>query len=816
MSRRARIVAIAVGVNALLVPSLPATEIGQQVAAQIRTDQYRHYLDDVLYTRIGDDRGRDGAQHDPARDNIAATFASFGLEVELEYSGYYAGWNVVATKLGTVYPDGQYIVGAHYDSVNNPGADDDASGVAALLEMARVLSRYDTEYTVKFVAFDLEELGLIGSESYVYAHGNEDIRGMVQLDMIAYDGGGYRTAVAGHTESDPLKQAVGAAVEEYGGELDVIVDGPSDNSDHYPFEQAGFQACRLSETGNSPNPCYHKACDNVDRPNYISYAMAADHARAVVGLLADLAAAHPPLDCDLNGVPDADEIAADPTLDCNGNDLLDACEWDGLADCNGNGVTDLCDVHWYQTSLDCNENSVPDECEPGGASDCNGNDLIDLCEIYEGLTDDENRNGEPDECEQGRTWYVDDDAPSDPAPGDASISDPLEDGSPEHPFDGLAEALALALPGHEVVVADGVYTGPRNRDLSPPFRPVVIHSANGPTGCMIDCEGAGRAFYFDSGGTRETRLAGFTIINGNMTGGAVSGGAISCVGSSPTIEDCWLVDNVAGRIGGALYATSSANPLVRNCVFLNNTSGLYGGGFALRDSSATLENCVFGQNQAERGGGFYCEASTCTVRGCTFVGNDASTAGGATFRSGDGILLLDSSIFWNNTSPAGRTLAMGGGTAVVGHCDVQGGVASVAVGSGSLTFAANNIEDDPLFADAGGSDYHLLPDSPCINAGSPTAFGLGEFDLDGESRVMAGRVDIGADETTGRAYVFADLDCDGDRDGDDIGLFVQVLVNRAAYLAQYPDCDLANADINLDGVVNNADIPALVALLMDE
>ncbi len=75
-----------------------------------------------------------GPEHDLARDNIAATFESFGLEVELHefwYSGHQS-FNVVATQMGTVYPDSQYVVGAHYDSAGTPGADDDASGVAGL------------------------------------------------------------------------------------------------------------------------------------------------------------------------------------------------------------------------------------------------------------------------------------------------------------------------------------------------------------------------------------------------------------------------------------------------------------------------------------------------------------------------------------------------------------------------------------------------------------------------------------------------------------------------------------------------------------
>ena len=61
----------------------------------------------------------------------------------------------IATKTGTVYPQSQYVIGAHYDSVNNPGADDDASGVAAVFEeIARILAQYETAYTIKFCTSD--------------------------------------------------------------------------------------------------------------------------------------------------------------------------------------------------------------------------------------------------------------------------------------------------------------------------------------------------------------------------------------------------------------------------------------------------------------------------------------------------------------------------------------------------------------------------------------------------------------------------------------------------------------------------------------
>ncbi|HUU94829.1 MAG TPA: M20/M25/M40 family metallo-hydrolase [Phycisphaerae bacterium] len=281
-----------------------ASEIGQQIADQIDVGSYQYFLDELLYAHDGDNRDIFGAEHDPCRDNIFATFQGFGLDVELhEFELYGPRYNVVATQLGRVYPDAQYVIGAHFDSAGNPGADDDASGVAGMLEAARVLAQYETEYTIKFIAFDAEEYGMIGSQAYVDDHYMDDIRGMIQMEMMAFDTGGWRAAMYGRSSSGPLKDALAAAIAEYGNDLTVYVFGEFDASDHAPFEWAGFQACAISEYDWIMNPCYHQQCDSVDTPDYINYEFATDFARSVAGFLADHAVVILPEPCvgDLDG-----------------------------------------------------------------------------------------------------------------------------------------------------------------------------------------------------------------------------------------------------------------------------------------------------------------------------------------------------------------------------------------------------------------------------------------------------------------------------------------------------------------------------------
>jgi Zn-dependent M28 family amino/carboxypeptidase len=324
----------------LLPASLIASEIGRFIADQVDVNSYRNYLDNELYTRTGHNRGMSGAQHDLARDRIAAHFQSFFLDVQLQefrYGGQ-QGENVIATQRGTKYPGAMFIIGAHYDSVNNPGADDDASGVAGLLEIARVLSQYETEFTVRYIAFDMEELGLIGSDYYVNTHRGDDIRGMIQLDMIAYSGGYRATRIYGRSSSEPLKSQLKAALDEYGRGLSTSIRGSMDASDHAPFEWAGYKACLLIEDRFNNNPCYHRSCDTVDTQNYIDYVFAADMVRSVAGFLADYAVVilPPPCPGDLNG--DAFVGQADLAI------LLAAWGTGAGGDLDGDGDTDQADL----------------------------------------------------------------------------------------------------------------------------------------------------------------------------------------------------------------------------------------------------------------------------------------------------------------------------------------------------------------------------------------------------------------------------------------------------------------------------------------
>jgi len=231
-----------------------------------------------------------------------------------------------------------------------------------------------------------------------------------------------------------------------------------------------------------------------------------------------------------------------------------------------------------------------------------------------------------------RRWSYLRGRPNDPGPGDPTVSDPLEDGSAEHPFDAIQEGIDDAADGDTVLVLDGIYTGISNKSLDFNGKAITVRSENGPDNCVINCEGAGRGFYFHSAETAASVVDALTIVGGD----ADHGGGICCEFSSPTITDCPITSNGAYR-GGGLYCESST-PTVANCTFSGNwvlTFGdcthSYGGAMYNDSGSPTLINCTFSHNgvfvsSEDRygyGGGMYNDSGSPTLIQCTFSENEA-------------------------------------------------------------------------------------------------------------------------------------------------------------------------------------------------
>lgn len=117
----------------------------------------------------------------------------------------------------------------------------------------------------------------------------------------------------------------------------------------------------------------------------------------------------------------------------------------------------------------------------------------------------------------GQTWFVDDDAPSDPGAADCLVSDSEEDATAGHPYDCIGEAIDIAGPGDEILVSPGTYY--EKIDLG--GKAIVLRSTHGPGVTTIDATGiGGRVVTCSSFEGASTVLQGFTITGGNAGSGA--------------------------------------------------------------------------------------------------------------------------------------------------------------------------------------------------------------------------------------------------------------------------------------------------------
>ncbi len=237
--------------------------------------------------------------------------------------------NVFAVQTGTVNPDNIYVICGHLDDMPNaavaPGADDNASGSAAVLLAASVLSSRRFENTIRYVLFTGEEQGLQGSYCYVQdaAAAGDDILGALNFDMIAYDGnddGAMQlhcgTAVSA---SETLGDLFIDTISSYGLDLDwtKLTVGSTTRSDHARFWNAGYPAILgIEDTAHDFNPFYHTANDLRSICN-APYATA--FAKAAVGTAARLAVLLPPTPTPAYPPPSASESGdfdGDGTDDC--------------------------------------------------------------------------------------------------------------------------------------------------------------------------------------------------------------------------------------------------------------------------------------------------------------------------------------------------------------------------------------------------------------------------------------------------------------------------------------------------------------------
>ncbi len=213
-----------------------------------------------------------------AADYIGDKFIDYGCD-SVYFQDHTAGHapNVIAMKHGALYPDSIYtVICGHFDAISNqapwiaPGADDNASGTAGVIEAARVMKDYDFEYSIRYIAFSGEEFGLYGSQYYAAearAKG-DSILGVFNADMIAYVNAQPESleviAKISNPACEPLADFFIAAADTYTSLLtrkNMVNFAPY--SDHAPFWNNGYIALCSIEDNPPVNPHYHLTSDTI-------------------------------------------------------------------------------------------------------------------------------------------------------------------------------------------------------------------------------------------------------------------------------------------------------------------------------------------------------------------------------------------------------------------------------------------------------------------------------------------------------------------------------------------------------------------------
>jgi Zn-dependent M28 family amino/carboxypeptidase len=252
----------------------------------------------ILEVIVGERNPFSGQRHLTAVDSlIEKELASYGLSVESDYFSYRGKTfrNIIGHQ-GAQRAGSLIILGAHFDSVQGtPGADDNASGVAVLLEAARLLARARVGSQVLFCAFNLEELNMIGSGYFAkkLKSAGAKVDAMISLEMVGYtdsrpgsqkypfglkafypDRGDF-IGVIGNWNSASLLRRFARQMRQVRGLPVETLSVPGNGglipavrlSDHSPFWDAGYPALMITDTSFFRNPHYHGATDTLETLN---------------------------------------------------------------------------------------------------------------------------------------------------------------------------------------------------------------------------------------------------------------------------------------------------------------------------------------------------------------------------------------------------------------------------------------------------------------------------------------------------------------------------------------------------------------------
>ncbi len=379
----------------------------------------------------------------------------------------------------------------------------------------------------------------------------------------------------------------------------------------------------------------------------------------------------------------------------------------------------------------------------------------------------------------------------------------------------IQAAVVAASNGDTVLVSPGTYV----ETIDFLGKEIAVRSAGGPSVTAIDADGAGPVVTFASGEGRGAVLEGFVLTRGDP-GASFDGGGVRCIGSGPTIRDCWIRFNDASD-GAGVYLGGNSSAAIERCVFENNEAGGFGGGIDVVFSSATVVDCVFRDNSAvldgggvavfqgvasierclflqndagDEGGGVRMNGATGSIESCALVLNEANLGGGLKINGGSGVTVSGCMIGENTAFVSGGGIELASADPTIASCTLANNTASAFGGAlngvdaspvitnsiawanavGELTFSGasapavsfcdvqggfvgvGNFNLDPVLANLAGGNLRLQNGSPCIEAGDDVAPGTPPEDFDRQPRIAGVAIDVGADEVHAESGLFLD------------------------------------------------------------
>jgi hypothetical protein len=260
--------------------------------------------------------GTEEKSNELAGDYLEQKLSQYGLHTE-SHRFQDRGRNIVAVQKGSLYPDIDYIICGHYDASHYayPGADDNASGSAAVLEAARLLSRHTFEYSIVYILWDAEERGLVGSRFYAESARmrGDSILGVINLDMISWDSDDdMRASLEYNLDGGlPLVWTMQSVNNTYDVGLDLYTRFRSSTpSDNYSFTRFDYPSFLFIEDWSDFNLYYHGVGDT---PSEINLPFFTRITQVAIGGLAILAGMTEPLALQpLAALPDAALLTPSP------------------------------------------------------------------------------------------------------------------------------------------------------------------------------------------------------------------------------------------------------------------------------------------------------------------------------------------------------------------------------------------------------------------------------------------------------------------------------------------------------------------------